>query len=265
MRLSEAQIAEFDQQGFLFFPSLLSPAEVAVLREPLPELLFRSGPEVVSEEADASRPKLVFGVHSFDETFRRLTLHPALLIPSEQLLGSGVCVYQARLNPKAGFSGGGWGWHQDFNQWHRLDGMQQPRALMVAVFLDDVNACNAPLMVIPGSHRRGHIPIPDAMEIDLETVREMAEAGGVEALIGPAGSVGFLSCLLVHGSTGNLSPWSRCLFYVNYNSTENRELTRPRDPYRCGTDFTPLRPLAADCLLRPEPAPATPPAPPSGA
>lgn len=260
MRLTNEQIAEFDERGYLFFPSLFSPAELGGLRESLPALLSRTGPEVVREEADTRRAKIVFGVHGFDEGFRRLTLHPRLLVPSEQILRSGVCIYQVRLNPKAGFSGGGWGWHQDFNQWHRFDGMQQPHALMVAVFLDDVTACNAPLMVIPGSHKRGHIPMPDTMDIDLETVREMAEAGGTEALTGPAGSVAFLSCLLVHGSTGNLSPWPRCLFFVNYNSVENPELTKPRDPYRCGTDFTPLRPLPDDCLL-----PARTAAPPAGA
>ena len=265
MRLTGAQIAEFDERGYLFFPSLFSPAEIAELRAALPGLLARSGPEVVPEEADASRAKIVFGVHQFDEGFRRLTLHPRLLVPSEQILRSEVCIYQARLNPKAGFSGGGWGWHQDFNQWQRFDGMQKPQALMVAVFLDDVDACNAPLMVIPGSHKHGHVPVPDAMELGLETVREMAEAGGVEALMGPAGSVAFLSCILAHGSTGNLSHRPRCLFYVNYNSVENRDLTKPRDPYRCGMDFTPLRPLADGCLLPPEWPPANPAAPPDGA
>lgn len=247
--MSERQVSEFDDQGYLFFPALFSPGEVAVLHQALPRILARQGPEVVREESDNRIAKLIFGLHTWSEPFRCLSRHPRLLLPARQLLRSDVHVYQARLNPKSGFSGGGWGWHQDFNQWQRLDGMRRPQALMVAVFLDDVNACNAPLMVIPGSHRRGHIPIPDGMEIDLVVVREMVAAGGIEPLLGAAGSVAFLSCLLVHASTANLSPWPRCLFYANYNSVENREIDWPRDPAHCGTDFTPLQPLGDDCLI----------------
>ena len=255
MRLSDAQVAEFDERGYLFFPSLFSPQEVAVLRRALPAILSRDGPEVVREEADPRQVKLVFGLHELDESFRRLSLHPRLLVPAEQLLRSPVHIYQARLNPKTGFSGGGWGWHQDFNQWHRHDGMQRPHALMVALFLDEVNACNAPLMVIPGSHRRGHILVPDAMEIGLDIVRELVDEGGIEALMGAAGSVAFMHCITVHGSTSNLSPWPRCLFYLNYNSVDNTAIARRRAPFHCGTDFTPLQPLADDCLTAPGPLP----------
>lgn len=250
MKLTNAQIAEFQQRGYLFFPALFSPEEVEVLRRAVPDLLAREGPEVLRED-DGEGVKMVFGAHLYHETFRRLSLHPRLLAPSEQLLGSAVHVFQARLNPKMGFSGGGWGWHQDFNQWYRHDGMQKPRALMAAVFLDEANACNAPLMVIPGSHQRGHFYVPERMEIDLDTIREMVDEGGIEALVGPAGSVALLDCVTVHGSTPNMSPWSRWIFYLNYNSVENREIEARRAVHHCSTDFTPLEPLADDCLLSP--------------
>lgn len=249
MKLSEEQIAEFRERGYLFFPGLLEDREVMVLRGAVQELLQREGPEVVREETDPNVVKMVFGAHLFEDTYRRLACHPDLLIPTEQLLGSKAHVFQSRYNPKIGFAGGGWGWHQDFNQWYRQDGMKHPRALMTSVFLDDNNACNAPLMVIPGSHKRGHIYVPDRMEIELETIRELVEAGGIEALIGPPGSVLFLDCITVHGSTQNMSPWPRGIFYFNYNSVENRELESRRAVHHCSTDFTPLEPLEQDCLV----------------
>ena len=86
---------------------------------------------------------------------------------------------------KSEFSGSGWAWHQDFNQWYRHDGMRTPRAAIAGVFLDDVNACNGPLMMIPRSQRRGHIFVPNAMDIPADVVRDAAKEYGIVPLMGP--------------------------------------------------------------------------------
>lgn len=249
MRLSDEQITEYEERGYLFFPSLFSDEEVAALLQALPELMARTGPEVIPEEDDEETIKMVFGAHLFNETFRRLSCHPQLLVPTEQLLDSRAHVFQSRLTPKMGFTGGGWGWHQDFNQWYRQDGMQHPRALMVAIFLDEINVCNAPLMAIPGSNKVGHIHVPDRMEIDFDVVEELANSSGIDPLMGPAGSVVFMNCITVHGSAQNMSPWPRRMFYFNYNSVENTAIEQRRDRFHCSTDFTPLIPLGDDCLM----------------
>lgn len=251
MQLSQPQIDLYREQGYLFFPELFSSEEVDVVRRAVPDLLSHEGPEVLREESDKRSVRMVFGAHFFQETFRRLARHPRLLSPTEQLLGSGVHVFQSRFNPKMGFTGNGWGWHQDFNQWHRFDGMKKPRGLLTGVFIDDINACNAPLMLIPGSQKRGHVPVPDRMEIDLDTIRDMAEEGGIEPIIGPPGSVLFLDCTTVHGSTPNISPWSRWIHYFLYNSVENQEIDGHREIHLCDTDFTPLEALPDDCLVVP--------------
>ena len=75
---------------------------------------------------------------------------------AERLLGAnGVYIHQSRLNPKVAFAGGEWDRHQDFATWRDRDGLQEPRALMVAVFIEEVTAANAPLLIVPGSHRSG--------------------------------------------------------------------------------------------------------------
>ena len=62
-----------------------------------------------------------------------------LVRAAEQLLETdGVYIHQSRLNPKAAFAGAEWEWHQDFATWHDRDGLKEPRALMVAVFIEDV-------------------------------------------------------------------------------------------------------------------------------
>jgi ectoine hydroxylase len=249
MLLSDHLRDQFASQGYLFFPGLLSAKELAPLRRGLEGMSSRRGPEVVLEPDSPDVLRVIFGVDAHDEAYRRLRCHPHLLRPTEQLLGTRVYIYQARLNFNSGFTGAGWGWHQDFNQWFRQDGLPGPQALLVGVFLDEVTACNAPLMVIPCSHRRGHIYVPDRMQIDNDIVAGLVQEGGIVALTGPAGSVVFLHSNAVHGSTSNITPWPRSICYLIYNSVENTAITHPRGDFRCGTDFTPLVPLDETCLL----------------
>ena len=51
-------------------------------------------------------------------------------------------MHQYKINAKGAFDGDVWQWHQDFGVWHRDDGMPEPRAMNIAVFLDDVSGAN---------------------------------------------------------------------------------------------------------------------------
>ena len=42
------------------------------------------------------------------------------------------------------------GLNQDYGTWSNRDGLKEPRAFMVAILLDEANAANAPLMLVPG-------------------------------------------------------------------------------------------------------------------
>ena len=84
LHLSAGQLDEFDRTGLCWLPSVFSDIELAVLRNALPELLARPGPEAVREptaatagndggEADAppaaaaaaAAVRLVYGCHVF--------------------------------------------------------------------------------------------------------------------------------------------------------------------------------------------------------
>ena len=106
MRLNEAQIAEYDRRGLLFFPSLLQDGEVVELQETLPDILGREGPEVIREKEDPAAVRLAFGTHIYSEPFSRLIRHPKILEPVRQLLQDEVYLHQSRIHPKQGFGGG---------------------------------------------------------------------------------------------------------------------------------------------------------------
>jgi ectoine hydroxylase len=223
----------------------------------MPDILSRRGPEVIPEKDDPNSVRLAFGAHVYSEPFQYLPLLPRLLNPIRQLLDDDVYLHQSRLNPKQGFGGGAaWDWHQDYPPWHRIDGMAEAKCIMASVFIDDCTAVTSPLLVVPGSHTHGLLdskPHKDAKgyalhHIDRATLEQLVEESGIEALIGPAGSVCFCHCNVVHGSANNVSPWRRAIMYLNYNAVSNACTGTARDWYHNNRDFTPLQPLNDDSL-----------------
>src|ERR1700704_272999 len=137
MELSQAQVDTFQREGFLVIERAFSPPEVAVLQAALPEITDPSRGRVGFDEA-SGMVRLSHGAHLYNETIRRLSLHPRLVRPAQRLLDTEFHVYQSRLTVKPGLGtnsagtavlASGWVWHQDFSTWYRSDGMPEPRAL----------------------------------------------------------------------------------------------------------------------------------------
>ena len=154
MRLNQEQIDQFNRDGYVFMPECFSRDEAALLRREA-DVVYAQDREEVWREKDGSTPRTAFAAHLYNEAFRRLGAHPRLIEPVEQLLDGKLYMHQYKVNAKAAFDGDVWQWHQDFGTWHRDDGMPEPRAMNIAVFLDEVTEFNGPLMFIPGSHRDG--------------------------------------------------------------------------------------------------------------
>lgn len=255
--LSEAQIEQCHRQGYVTVPGLFTRAEVDVLNRALDEFIDARRPEAHMQRRGSEAPRLIYAADRYSDPFRRLSLHPRWIVPARQLLGSDVYIHQLRINPKAPFDGESFWWHQDYGTWSLEDGMPTPRALMIALYLDDVDATNGPLLVIPGSHHHGHVDQtnPDrnpggytVADIERPVIAELAAKHGIEAMTFSAGSVMFMNCNLVHASPENLTPRRRTIVYINANSVDNRITKLVRATHHANRDFTPLVPLADDCL-----------------
>ena len=216
MKLTPEQIDRFERDGYLFFPAHFRPQEIKVLIDEVPALYAQRRPENVREKnGDVVRTN--FAAHLYSEPFARLARHPRMVEPIVQLFDEPVYMHQFKINGKMAFDGDVWQWHQDYGTWKNDDEMPEPRAMNVAIFLDEVNEFNGPLMFIPGSHKLGVIDAAHDTSttsyplwtIDHETIAKLVGRGGIVAPKGPAGSMILFHSCLVHASTSNLSPWNR--------------------------------------------------------
>ena len=254
MKLTHVELKQFDKDGYLFFPGKFSIEEAKFLRHAADEVYALNRKEVWRESSGVART--AFAAHTYNEPFRRLGAHPRLITPVEQLLGGKDYIHQYKVNAKAAFDGEVWQWHQDFGTWARDDEMPEPRAMNIAVFLDDVTAANGPLLFIPGSHKLGIVDAGHDLEttsyplwtLDRETVTKLAEDGGCVAPTGPAGSMLMFSSLMVHASPPNISPFGRSIVYLSLCHVDNHIRAFNRDEWIAHRDFAPIEPLSDNCL-----------------
>ena len=249
MKISDQDINNFKKNGFLFFPELFSKNEVKNLRSAVKRVIKIPG-ENITPEFNSDKVRMIHGAHDYDKTFSILCKHPRIIEPAEQLLDDKIYIHQSRLNFNYGFGTGGFYWHQDYATWKEVDGLPEARALMIAIFIDDVNQANGPLMFIPGSHLHGVLddfePVKDTtgnvlMRLSSKKLTELTKINGIEIGTGKAGSVLIMHCNLVHGSTENISAHSRTLFYANVNAIQNKQTKFAREPFHAGQDFNPIK------------------------
>src|SRR5437762_3597753 len=262
MKLTPDQIAQFDRDGYLFFPGLFSAEETQTLLDAVPALYRRrEATNVREKDSDAVRTN--FAAHLYSDPFARLARHPRMIEPVQQLLDEALYMHQFKINGKMAFEGDVWQWHQDYGTWKNDDLMPAERAMNVAIFLDDVNAFNGPLMFIPGSHKKGVIDATYDLTttsyplwtLDHALVAQLVERaggkhGGIVSPLGPAGSMILFHSCLVHASGSNLSPWNRVAVYLSLCAVSNHIRRFKRPEYLAHREFTPLEPLPDDCLLK---------------
>ena len=261
MKLTAEQLNTFDQQGYIFMPNCFSEEEIALLRIEGEQILKAERKEVWREKTGA--PRTAFAAHTFNDVFRTLVRHPRLLEPLQQYFGEDVYVHQFKLNAKAAFEGDVWQWHQDYGTWARDDGMPEPRAMNIAVFLDEVFPFNGALMLVPRSHRHGTLQAGHDKSttsyplwtLDQETVTRLcgeAEQNGAPGIVAPTGKPGSVLMFhgnLVHASAPNITPYPRKIIYLTLCAVSNHITKFNRPEFIAHRDFTPIAPVNDNALL----------------
>jgi ectoine hydroxylase len=279
MRLTKHQLDFYEENGYLTFDNYFRQAEVDMLLAEVPKLFAEDSPRRILERSGAVRT--VFASHTTSEIYRRFSRLERLVGLAEELLRSRVYIHQFKINAKVALEGDLWEWHQDFLYWHKEDGMPAPRVLTAAVFLQEVNEFNGPMLLVPGSHRAGLVDVAPAyprahenggpgrarragdppwmstLTADLKykinkcILTELVAGHDIVSIKGAPGMLLIFHGSLFHASATNLSASDRISVFVSYNSVENRlrPVERPRPAFIANPDFSPLTPVGDDALL----------------
>jgi hypothetical protein len=262
VRLAPSVRKSYADLGFFLAPGLFSADEVNCISEEI-EGSGQFRPGVTIPEGDGKAVRALYGGQESSPVLQRLIVDARLVVPAMQLLESDVYMYQFKVNMKQSFVGDVWPWHQDFLYWQQLDGMLRPDLINAVLFLDDVTEFNAPLFCIPGSHKAGVYPHESVAEkpatgssnhqfyvssslgfqLTPQHISSLVEQSGLYSAKGPRGSVFFFHPNIVHGSTMNISPFSRRQIFFTYNSIGNAlPKASPRPGYFVNSSAAPISP-----------------------
>ncbi len=194
--------------------------------------------------------------HSKESFWLEVCSHPRLLDAVEAILGPNLILVYSSMFIKMPGDGRSVGWHQDNNYWTSVHGTD---VVTVWLALDDTNADNAAMQIIPGSHR-GYRELDTVAAREEETLRKKVEvAPEVEAtavlMEMGAGSVSIHDSYILHGSQVNESQRRRAGYTIRYCSTETAWVDMDQHPIPVflvrgergerGTRYTDFRPVEA--------------------
>lgn len=227
--LTSDQVAQFQRDGFLLGPMVLSEAEVETLQA---ETL-----RVIDQREDSGVPQPVLchnmngdpnravwqivNIWEASAPFKALVHQPAIVESIEQLTGSSeLRLWHDQIQFKPATVGGANHWHQDSPLWPIL----QPKTAQVTawVALDDVDEENGCMRMVPGSHLWGEniaflssLPNFDAMPSEFQ-----GHPISVRSCPVKKGQVHFHHALTWHGSGPNPSGRPRRAIALHYMTGE---------------------------------------------
>jgi len=225
-QLSEAQIHQFQEQGYLSGIRILDDEQVEILREELLEIMDPQHPghhllyEFHSNESE-DPDRILFhclGHWRMTPGFHDVLWNPAFVQIASQLLGNrSVRFWHDQLFLKPAEHGGVVAWHQDYSYWTRTKPLQH---LTAWIALDDTTMENGCLRYVPGSHKWGLLEKPSLAGemsglteyLSAEQARDLEMAVPIEL---EKGCATFHHPLLVHGSFENNSKRPRRAFVLN--------------------------------------------------
>ena len=228
MSLSEAQVAQYRDEGYVVVPGLLDSATLTELRTVTNRVVetargLEAHTDILDLEAshtpDAPRVRRVKRPHLAHPFYRELAAHAGIMAALEPLIGANIRLRAGgKINMKSASYGAPVEWHQD---WAFYPHTNQD-VLAVGILLDDMHADNGPLRVLPGSHRGpvydhhsdgafcGAIDV-DKAHLDVTDARELRAA---------AGAVSIHHARLVHGSALNTSNRQRRVLFYEYAAAD---------------------------------------------
>ena len=204
--------ARFKTDGYCLFRDIFDPHQVAEMQQRLTTAI---------EEASDATPHYYNEPHTKEKFWLDVCSCPRLLDAVESVLGPNIILVFSSMFIKPPRDDTSVAWHQDTTYWASVHGTD---VLTVWLAIDDVDHENAPMQVIPGSHRRhqqldtvkthGKEWFGNKVEITAE------QAASATSLIMNAGSLSLHDSYLIHGGGINTSDRQRAGYTIRFCSTD---------------------------------------------
>jgi len=222
--LTSEQVARYRELGFAVVPAFLNSSEVNSLLCDIDAI--SAGATVASHDRNrmemepnqGPEGKLVRRIYepcTNYPQFRSLSESPSLLDVIEQLVGRNIVYHLSKINMKPPELGSVVEWHQDL-AYYPLTNLD---SVTVLFYLDDADAMNGCLQVIPGGHLR---PLLDhtCNGMFQGRVTEPLDASKAVFLEGPAGTALFMHGMMPHSSAPNKSRKARRTLILSYRAAD---------------------------------------------
>ncbi|MEO1398076.1 MAG: phytanoyl-CoA dioxygenase family protein [Pseudomonadota bacterium] len=204
-RLSPAQIAQYNRDGFVQPFEIFTADEVETVRCYVDKLMAAMGPSGH------------YGINCYQSRLAGLwdiATDSRILDCVQDLIGPDILCWATAILSKAPMDPKSVPWHQDASFWR----LTPARTVTVWLAIDDADDENSAMRFLPGSHDKGALKVRTA---EGDSVFHI-ETDGVDALGDPftntlrAGQISLHADMLVHGSLANRSSRRRCGLTLRY-------------------------------------------------
>ena len=205
--LTHAQLADYEEFGFLHSIPILSADEVHAFRAAVEQTCAAIGGRVTRLD----------GPHLYFRWAWALSTHPRVLDCMEQLIGPNILLKSTRLFYKFGQSASFVGWHQD----GITERVQEAFVPAIWLGLTDATAENGCLRVVPRSHRLGLVPHadrPNPNNLTTQGLTAQFEIDSPHDIVMREGEMSLHHPLILHASNPNQSEESRIGFSATYST-----------------------------------------------
>jgi len=216
--LTPEQIQHYNQKGYIFPLDVFTPDEIAAHRAYFDDLMARA-------ERAGWNSYSINGWQTRCTGIYDLVTNDRILNYVQDLLGDNLICWATHYFCKMPGDGKQVSWHQDASYWP----LTPSKTVTVWLAIDDADAENGAMQVLPGSHVHGQIAFERSTEEEnnvlSQSVRDPEQYGDPPVTFAlRAGQMSLHTDLLLHGSEPNRSNRRRCGLTMRFVPPDVRAL-----------------------------------------
>jgi phytanoyl-CoA hydroxylase len=227
MRVPQALGEQFERDGFVAVPNLITRAEARALKDEVGRILD----DVAREERERGEERPPFlqsgvyvGLSQRSEVCRRFARDPRLLDVMEAVIGPNILFWSDKVVFKSEETDYGTPWHQDWPYWKGI------HKVTLWLALDDIDESNGCLQLVRGSHRERyehHAGRGPAGSFGHQLNVPAVDRARVVTVPAPAGTAIVFHDLTLHASHPNNAHTDRYALAITYKDAVAEDLAYP--------------------------------------